>query len=103
MAYSDVKKAFEIYLKKYNNGRPIIIASRRQGPARTKFLLGDFFDDKPLRQKLIAVYVAGTVMKPNLFKTIKPMIKPNEIGVFWVGIFLKKGVIQIKKIYLKAV
>ena len=42
LAYSDVKRAFETYLKKYNNGRPIIIASHSQGSTHTKFLLRDF-------------------------------------------------------------
>ena len=67
LAYSDVKKAFEIYLKKYNKGRPIIIASHSQGSTHTKFLLRDFFDDKPLQKQLIAAYVVGTVLKPDLF------------------------------------
>ena len=56
LAYSDVKKAFEVYLKKYNKGRPIIIASHSQGSTHTKFLLRDFFDDQPLQEKLIAVF-----------------------------------------------
>jgi len=97
LAYSDVKKAFEMYLKKYNNGRPIIIASHSQGSTHTKFLLRDFFDDKPLQQKLIAAYVVGTVMKPNLFKTIKPMIKPNEIGGILGWNTFKKGSYPKKK------
>ena len=97
LAYSDVKKAFEVYLKKYNNGRPIIIASHSQGSTHTKFLLRDFFDDKPLQQKLIAAYVVGTVMKPNLFKTIKPMIRPNEIGGVLGWNTFKKGSYPKKK------
>ena len=31
LAYSDVRAAFQYYLKHYNNGRPIIIASHSQG------------------------------------------------------------------------
>ena len=50
LAYADVKKAFETYLEKYNNGRPIIIASHSQGSTHTKFLLRDFFDKKPLQE-----------------------------------------------------
>lgn len=42
IAYADVKKAFEVYLKKYNNGRPIIIASHSQGTNHTTQLLKDF-------------------------------------------------------------
>lgn len=91
LAYSDVKKAFEVYLEKYNNGRPIIIASHSQGSTHTKFLLRDFFDDKPLQNKLIAAYVIGTVAKPDLFKTIKPMTKPDEVGGFVGWNTFKKG------------
>jgi len=91
LAYSDVKKAFEMYLKKYNKGRPIIIASHSQGSTHTKFLLRDFFDGQPLQNKLIAAYVVGTVAKPDLFKTIKVMTKPNETGGFVGWNTFKKG------------
>lgn len=91
LAYSDVKKAFEIYLKKYNKGRPIIIASHSQGSTHTKFLLRDFFDNKPLQNKLIAAYVVGTFVKSDLFKTLKPMVKPNETGGFVGWNTFKKG------------
>ena len=91
LAYSDVKKAFAVYLKKYNKGRPIIIASHSQGSTHAKFLLRDFFDDKPLQKKLIAAYVVGSIAKPDLFKTIKPMTKPNEIGGFVGWNTFKKG------------
>ncbi len=97
LAYSDVKKAFEIYLKKYNKGRPIIIASHSQGSTHTKFLLRDFFDKKPLQKKLIAAYVVGTVAKPDLFKTIKPMTKPDETGGFVGWNTFKKGHYPKKK------
>lgn len=91
LAYSDVRKAFETYLKKYNNGRPIIIASHSQGSTHTKFLLRDFFDNKPLQKKLIAAYVVGTVLKPDLFTTIQPMISPNEVGGIVGWNTFKKG------------
>jgi hypothetical protein len=91
LAYSDVKKAFEVYLKKYNKGRPIIIASHSQGSTHTKFLLRDFFDDQPLQKKLIAAYIVGTVMKPDLFKTIVPMTSPEETNGLVGWNTFKKG------------
>ena len=91
LAYSDVKKAFEVYLKNYNKGRPIIIASHSQGSTHAKFLLRDFFDNKPLQEKLIAAYIVGTVLKSDLFSTLKPMTKPNEIGGFVGWNTFKKG------------
>ena len=91
LAYSDVKKAFEVYLKKYNKGRPIIIASHSQGSTHTKFLLRDFFDEKPLQNKLIAAYIVGTIVKPDKFKTITVMTEPNETGGFVGWNTFKKG------------
>ena len=82
LAYSDVKKAFEVYLKKYNQGRPIVMVGHSQGTTHTLRLLADFFDDKPLQKKLIAAYIPGIRVKPNQFKTIKPMTQPNEVGGF---------------------
>ncbi|EAR11502.1 hypothetical protein PI23P_06161 [Polaribacter irgensii 23-P] len=97
IAYSDVKKAFEVYLRKYNKGRPIIIASHSQGATHAKFLLRDFFDDQPLQDKLIAAYIVGTVMKPDLFKTIQPMTSPKETGGFVGWNTYKKGHYPDKK------
>jgi len=82
IAYADVKKAFEFYLKNYNNNRPIIIASHSQGTNHTMQLLKDFFDNKPLQERLIAAYIPGMGIKPNEFKTIQPMTEPNETGGF---------------------
>ena len=82
IAYVDVKNAFEYYLKNYNKGRPIIIASHSQGTNHATQLLKDFFDDKPLQKKLIAAYIPGMGIKPNEFKTIRPMVQPSQTGGF---------------------
>lgn len=82
LAYSDVKAAFEVYLKKYNQGRPIIIAGHSQGSTHCRLLLKDFFDDKPLQKQLIAAYIPGIGVKKDEFITIKAMTKPNETGGF---------------------
>jgi hypothetical protein len=91
IAYADVKKAFEYYLKNYNNNRPIIIASHSQGTNHTTQLLKDFFDEKPLQKRLIAAYIVGMGIKPNEFKPLKPMTKPNETGGFVSWNTRKKG------------
>ncbi|MBN4070780.1 DUF3089 domain-containing protein [Olleya sp. AH-315-F22] len=82
IAYADVKAAFETYLKKYNKGRPIIIASHSQGTTHTKQLLQDFFDGKELQKQLIAAYIPGIGVYPNEFKHIKSMTSPTETGGF---------------------
>lgn len=91
IAYADVKKAFEYYLKNYNNNRPIIIASHSQGTNHTTQLLKDFFDEKPLQKRLIAAYIVGMGIHPNEFKTIKPMTNPTETGGFVSWNTRKKG------------
>ena len=73
IAYEDVKTAFEYYLKNYNQGRPIIIASHSQGSQHATQLLKDYFDNKPLYKQLVAAYLVG--MPPDLkfgFQVIKP-------------------------------
>ena len=82
IAYADVKKAFEFYLENYNNNRPIILVSHSQGTNHATQLLKDFFDGTPLQERLIAAYIPGMGIKPNEFKTIKPMTKPNKTGGF---------------------
>jgi len=82
IAYADVKIAFEIYLEKYNNGRPIILASHSQGTTHTKRLLKDFFDGTPLQKQLIAAYIPGIGVYPNEFTHIEPMTNPTETGGF---------------------
>ncbi|MEN8858710.1 MAG: DUF3089 domain-containing protein [Flavobacteriaceae bacterium] len=91
LAYSDIKKAFEIYLEKYNLGRPIIMVGHSQGTTHTLRLLADYFDGKSLQEKLVAAYIPGIRVKPNQFKTIKAMLKPNEIGGFVSWNTFKKG------------
>lgn len=82
LAYSDVRNAFKTYLKLYNNGRPIVIASHSQGTTHAIKLLKEFFDGKPLQKKLIAAYIPGIIIKKNEFKYIHLMKLPTQVGGF---------------------
>ena len=82
IAYTDIKRSFKYYLKNYNNGKPIIIASHSQGSLHAKRLIQEFFDNKPLQDKLVGAYLIGTSIKENEFKNIKPMKFKDEIGGF---------------------
>lgn len=86
LAYADVKKAFEYYLAQYQDGRPIVIASHSQGTLHAKRLLKEFFDGKPLQQKLVFAYlvgdIAGPPAQPNEFEFIKPARSAEEVGGF---------------------
>ena len=80
LAYNDIKTAFEYYLKYYNNGRPIIIASHSQGTTHAKRLLKEYFNDKPLQNKLVAAYIVGIFVEPDLLKNIKACETPEQTG-----------------------
>jgi hypothetical protein len=82
LAYQDVKAAFEYYLKNYNNGRPIIIASHSQGTVHAQRLLKEFFEGKPLMNKLICAYIIGMPLKENYFSLLKPCSNAGTTGCF---------------------
>ena len=66
-AYADIKAAFEYYLKNYNHGRPIIIASHSQGSTHALHLLKDYFENKPLQKQLVAAYIVGMTIPTEFF------------------------------------
>ncbi len=82
LAYEDVKAAFQYYLDHYNAGRPVIIAAHSQGATHGMRLLKEFFDEKPLREQLVAAYLVGMPVPIQYFKTIKPCDEPDETGCF---------------------
>jgi Protein of unknown function (DUF3089) len=71
LAYQDLKTAFEYYLQHWNNGRPIIIAGHSQGSFLAERLLKEFFDGKPLQNKLVTAYIIGWPLPENYFSSIK--------------------------------
>lgn len=71
LAYEDVKAAFEYYLKNYNHGRPIIIASHSQGTTHALRLLKDYFENKPLQKQLVAAYLVGMPIPKDFFSSLK--------------------------------
>jgi hypothetical protein len=82
LAYSDVKAAFEYYLKYCNHGRGIILAGHSQGSTHIAYLLHDFFDGKPLQNQLVAAYIPGIGFDKNQFGTVPFMDKPSQTGGF---------------------
>ncbi|MFY8127373.1 MAG: DUF3089 domain-containing protein [Chitinophagaceae bacterium] len=80
LAYADVKDAFEYYLKNYNNGRPIIIASHSQGTFHARNLIKEFFDGTTLQNQLVAAYLVGYYVPKSLTNNIKECTKPNSTG-----------------------
>jgi len=82
IAYEDLKSAFQYYLKHYNKGKPIIIASHSQGSMHAKRLIKEFFDQKPLKNQLVVAYLIGTRILPDEFQNIHPLDSPNTVGGF---------------------
>ena len=63
--YTDVEKAFDYYIKNYNNGRPFILAGHSQGSNVLLFLLSNYMNDHPdIYRRMIAAYVIGYSVTP---------------------------------------
>jgi Protein of unknown function (DUF3089) len=82
IAYADVREAFEYYLKTWNKGRPIVLAAHSQGTKHLGRLMREFFDDKPLKNKLIVAYVVGMPVPKKYFTTIPVCDNPQQTGCF---------------------
>ena len=82
IAYTDVKAAFEYYVKNFNNNRPIIIASHSQGTKHAGKLLKEFFENKPLQKSLVCAYIIGLPVADDYFYTLKPCTDSLATGCF---------------------
>jgi hypothetical protein len=80
LAYKDVKTAFEYYLKNYNHGRPMIIASHSQGSTHALRLLKDYFENNSLQKQLVAAYIVGMVIPQDSFSSLKMCEDSLQIG-----------------------
>jgi Protein of unknown function (DUF3089) len=91
LAYSDVKKAFEYYLKNYNQGRPFIIASHSQGTIHATKLIKEFIDGKELQKQFIAGYLIGIATPKKTFEHIEPCQNANQTGCFIAWTTFQQG------------
>ena len=82
IAYTDVKAAFEFYLKNYNNNRPIIIASHSQGTKHAGRLLKEFFENKALQKQLVCAYIIGLPVPEDYFSSLKACSDSLTTGCF---------------------
>ncbi|NQZ78765.1 MAG: DUF3089 domain-containing protein [Ekhidna sp.] len=79
-AYLDVKRAFEYYLKNWNKGRPIIIASHSQGTNHAVKLLREFFENNKRMDQLVAAYIVGMPLDKGTFSYIPSCENPSDIA-----------------------
>jgi hypothetical protein len=91
VAYEDVKSAFEYFLTHFSNGRPIIIASHSQGTNHALRLLKEFFENKPLQEKLVAAYVVGMTLPKDLFVSLKMCEDETQTGCLCGWRTFRKG------------
>jgi hypothetical protein len=91
LAYEDVRHAFQYYLDHFNNGHPIIIASHSQGSTHAIRLLREFFDGKPLQQKLVVAYVIGMNIPLTAFEQLKQCNDSAATGCFVGWRTFKRG------------
>lgn len=81
LAYADVKRAFEHYLRHFGGKRrPIILASHSQGTEHAMRLLRDYFNPetnagKHLLKRLIAAYLPGMPIYKSVWQQHFPYIK----------------------------
>jgi Protein of unknown function (DUF3089) len=59
LAYDDVQRAFDYFIKHYNQGRPFILAAHSQGSLHLRTLLEKRITGTPLRERLVAAYPIG--------------------------------------------
>ncbi len=81
-AYEDVKRAFEYYLKHYNQNRPIIIVSHSQGTRHSRQLLKDFFDTAEMKEKLVCAYIVGFGVYQEQYEILQPCSEPSATNCY---------------------
>ncbi|WP_260928493.1 DUF3089 domain-containing protein [Novosphingobium sp. 9] len=59
IAYSDVLRAFDVFLQRIGPNTPFIIASHSQGAFHAAELLQDRIDGTPLARRMVVAYVIG--------------------------------------------
>ena len=81
LAYGDVARAFDAFLRRVDPGRPIILAAHSQGSLHLLRLLAD--RKEQLKGRLVAAYVAGwpVGIQSDLPATgLQPCARPDQTG-----------------------
>jgi len=67
LAYTDVERAFDFFIKNINQGRPYMIVAHSQGSLHALRLIANKIDRTPLRKKLVAAYTIGYWIPKDTF------------------------------------
>ncbi len=91
LAYSDVRRAFQYYMKHHNEGRPFIIAGHSQGTHHTRRLLREMVDTTELRKQMVAAYVIGFTIADTLYRNLQLCSNEDETGCYVTWMSYKEG------------
>jgi hypothetical protein len=91
LAYDDIRQAFQYYLDHFNHGRPIIIASHSQGTTHAQRLLKEFFENSPLKNKLVVAYIPGMYIPKDYFTELSMCSDSTQTGCIVGWRTYKKG------------
>lgn len=83
LAYRDVARAFDVFLARYNRGRPFIIAGHSQGSRLARRLIAERIDGTPLARRMVAAYLVGHWVEADWFshlRTTRPCIGATDSG-----------------------
>lgn len=84
LAYEDVLRAFDHYIKNDNQGRPFFLAGHSQGTLHLMRLLEERIESSDLRQQFVAAYAIGFRFPmdkfTSTFKNLKPCQSPTDTG-----------------------
>ncbi len=84
IAYSDISDAFRYYLKNEASDRPMILAGFSQGAQMCYMLLEEYFGNKALYDRLVAVYALGWPCTEDMvskYPQIRPAQSSTDTGV----------------------
>lgn len=79
LAYQDVARAFDDFIKRRNDGKPFILAGHSQGSIHLFRLLQDRIAGTPLEKQMVAAYVIGAAV-PRDFKAVPICAETLQLG-----------------------
>lgn len=84
LAFSDIVRAFDFYIKNWNDGRPFFIAGHSQGALHAMRLLEQRIENSDIRDRFVAAYVVGFRFPQDkfgtAFKNLKTAERPDQTG-----------------------
>lgn len=108
LAYSDVRRAFELYLKRDNGGRPLVLAGVREGGLIVARLLDEVVAADPaLKRRLVGAYLIDTPAPAASFGPDAPFpacMRRSEAGcvVAWAQV-VGEGPVELDRRIARAV